>query len=191
MITPATCLSTQADRAAIVTGKYEWAMEAANGWRIVARSTGDGACGSGGVSGFPYELLFFRKGETAPFEKRSARLEFDMYASTNYRFSINSDSTDTVSAQQQAAELFKRMSDPNLTPAQREQLMRQLQEGMQATMAKVTDPNYAKQIQEERKKFGCHTIVLDARGDALKGQLRCSEAVGTQIALTGARKGMP
>lgn len=191
VITPATCLSTQADRAAVVSGKFEWTMEAANGWRIVARSTRAGAYGSGGLSGDPYELLFFRKGETAPFEKRNADLHFTAYDSTNYRFAISGQPGDAMSAQQDAAQLAQKLMDPNLTDTQRAQFMQQLQAGMAAAMARMTDPDSLQKAEEQRNQFGCHTIVLESRGDALKGQLRCAEAVGGQIGLTGARKLMP
>jgi hypothetical protein len=190
-ITAATCITAQSDRAAVVGSRYEWNMDAANGWRVVARSTSAKACGSGPASQDPYDVLFFRKGETTPFEKRSARLDFDQYSSINYRFSISGQSSDVQSSQQEAFELMKKMRDPNLTSAQREQIMARIQKmqaEMTANMARMGDPSYIKKMQEAQQKFGCQTIQLEARGEELKGDMRCSDAVGTRIALTGTRK---
>ncbi len=191
VITAATCLTAQAERAAIIGGRYEWTMDAANGWRVVARSAGAKACGGEGSARDPYEVQFFRKGETAPFEKRSAELSFSLYDSTNYRFNVEQQSGGAQSAQQKAAELMKRMTDPNLTDAQRNQIMAQIekmQQEMMADVAKMSDPNYMKQVQQARQQFGCEVIQLQAQGDTLKGELTCSESVGRRIALTGARK---
>ncbi|HOL71255.1 MAG TPA: hypothetical protein PKW45_07390 [Bryobacteraceae bacterium] len=118
VISPVTCITTQADRAAVVGGKFEWTMDAANGWRIVARSTGSGTCSSG-VAGDEYEMLFFRKGESTPFETRNASLHFTAYSSTNYRFSIGGGGAgDIMSAQQDAAQLAQKLGDPSLSSAQ-------------------------------------------------------------------------
>lgn len=191
VITAATCLTAQADRAAVVGGKYEWTMDAANGWRVVARSAGAKACGGDASARDLYEVLFFRKGETAPFEKRGAELFFSQYDSTNYRFNISQQSADTESAQQNAAELMKKMMDPSVTPAQRNQIMAQIQkiqQDMMANVAKMRDPNYLKQMQQAQQQFGCEAIQLQAQGDTLKGDMRCSGSVGTRLALTGTRK---
>jgi hypothetical protein len=193
-ITAATCITAQADRAAVVGGKYEWTMDAANGWRVVARSASARPCGGNSGGGDAYEALFFRKGETTPFEKRSANLSFDVYDSTNYRFTVSQESADSRAVQQNAQQLMMKMSDPNLTNAQREQIMAQLQkmqQEMMANMAKMTDPNYIKKLEEARQQFGCESIHLQAQGDAVKGELRCAQAVGTRIALTGVRKLIP
>ncbi len=193
-ITAATCITAQADRAAVVGGKYEWTMDAANGWRVVARSASAKACGGSSSSEDLYEVLFFRKGETAPFEKRGATLHFTLYDSTNYRFNISQQSADVQSAQQDAAEVMQKMRDPNLTPAQRQQLMARIQKmqaEMMASAAKMTDPNYIKKMQEAQQRFGCQDIQLQAQGEALKGDMRCADAVGRRIGLTGARKLVP
>jgi hypothetical protein len=193
-ITAATCVTAQADRAAIVGGKYEWTMDAVNGWRVVARSSSAKACGGSSPSQDLYEVLFFRKGETTPFEKRGATLHFTVYDSTNYRFNISQQSAGIQSAQQEAVELMKKMSDPNITPAQRQQLMARMQKmqaELMASMAHMRDPNYLKKVQEEQQQFGCQAIQLEAQGDTLKGNLNCSETAGRRIALTGTRKLVP
>jgi hypothetical protein len=187
-VTAATCITAQADRAAVIGGKYEWTMDAANGWKIVARSMSAKACGGGSSNNDPYELLFFRKGETSPFEKRGGELYFSLYDSTNYRFNISQESGDTRSAQQDAQELMKKLMDPNITPAQREQLMARMQKMQAQMLATMTDPNYIKNLQAAQKQFGCEAIQLQAQGDTLKGELRCAETVGRRVALTGARK---
>ena len=68
-ISPVSGISTRKERAAVVGGKYEWIMESANGWKIVARSAGDRPCGSTAPAEDPYEVLFYRKGEASPLEQ--------------------------------------------------------------------------------------------------------------------------
>ncbi len=193
-ITAATCITAQADRAAVVGGKYEWTMDAANGWRVVARATSSRPCGGNSNAGEEYEALFFRKGETTPFEKRGATLRFSVFDSSNYRFSISQEPAASRNAQQEMQQLMMKMSDPNLPPGQREQIMTQLQKMQQelvASVKKMTDPNYIKKLEEARQQFGCEAIQLEAQGDTLKGDMRCAQAVGTRIALTGVRKLIP
>jgi hypothetical protein len=84
--------------------------------------------------------------------------------------------------------LMKRMMDPNLTDAQRDQVIKrveQVQQQMQANMQKMTDPSFARQQEAKRKQFGGRSIDLAVQGGAAKGNLRCGEAVGTNIAVTG------
>ena len=73
-ISPVSGITTRQDRVAVVGGKYEWTMESANGWKIVARSAGNRPCGGTAPADDPYEVLFYRKGEASPFEKRAATL---------------------------------------------------------------------------------------------------------------------
>lgn len=189
--TPVTCLTARAERAVTVAGQYEWTLDAANGWRIVARNAANKSCqaSSGGEDG--YDMLFYRKGETSPFEKRKARLYHDQYSATNYRFSISeSDPVLSAGAEDMQA-LVQKMMDPKLTDAQRDQLMKRLeqaQQQMQAQAQKMTSAGYVQQQEAMRKQFGCRNIELAVAGGAAKGSLRCSVAVGTQIGVTGTVK---
>lgn len=187
-ITPATCLTARSDRAAVVGGSYEWTLDAANGWKIVARSKA-GGCSERGDA--PYDVQFFRNGEAAPFEKRAATLSHSVYDRENFRFTISSQDPQMQSRQEDAQALMKRMMDPNLSPAERDRLLRQIQqaqEQMMATAKKMTDPNYMKQLQAQQEQFGCERIRLEESAGAVKGRLNCSEKAGRQIAVTGTMK---
>ena len=183
-ITPVTGLSVRHDRAASVGGKYEWTMDAANGWRVVARSTGTGCA----EHGAPHEMQFFRKGEAAPFEKRAATLHHSVYEQENFNFDISRQDAAAQSQMDDMQTLMKKMMDPKLTSAQRDQIMKQVQKAQEQTMAaaqKMADPNYAKQLQAQRDQFGCERIFLAEQGGNLTGRLRCADKVGSQIGLTG------
>src|SRR5215467_10248684 len=67
-ITPVTGITARQLGAVAIGGRYEWNLEAANGWRIVARSPANKTCDGRSASDV-YTVEFFRKGETAAFEK--------------------------------------------------------------------------------------------------------------------------
>ncbi len=190
-ISPVSGITTRHDRAAVVGGKYEWTMEAANGWKIVARSAGGQPCGGPGSADDPYQVLFYRKGEANPFETRAATLYSSIWEKTNHRFRISQEDPKIAGAAEDMRSLVQKMSDPKITAAQRDQLMRQIQKAQAGVMAeakKMADPSYRKQLEASGQQFGCEMIELAAAGGALTGRMRCAQAVGTQIALTGAMR---
>lgn len=192
VISPVSGITARQERAAVVGGRYEWTMESANGWKIVARSAGAGPCGGGRASAQDhYEVLFYRKGEAAPFEKRSATLHHSLWEKTSHRFRINEQDAASAAAGEDVQALAQKMADPSLTLEQREQLMKRLQAvqvKMMAEVKKMQDPAYAKQLEARKQQFGCQDIELATAGGALTGRMRCSQAVGREIAVTGVMK---
>src|SRR5581483_941514 len=71
-ISPVTGITARSLGAAVISGRFEWNMESANGWKVVARSPANQAC-TGKSAADAYMVEFFRKGETAAFEKREAK----------------------------------------------------------------------------------------------------------------------
>ncbi len=169
--------------ALIVDAKTEWTMDTSNGWRITARPAGE--VKEGIEPEFPYELSFFRKGETTAFAKRSATLHYDMWSSVEpYTFAIEEE---TPAATLDMESLVKRMQDPKLTDAQRDQLMKDMQK-VTANMQKMADPANIAKMEQDRQSFGCQNIYagVDAAG-SVKGRLRCSDKLG-KLTLTGTFK---
>lgn len=188
-ISPGTCVSARKDNAVVIRAKLEWAMEVANGWKLVARPVATKACGESFGSGDPYEMLFYRKGEANPFEKLRADLFFSMYESTNYRFTISQQDPVMQGGAEDAQALMQKMMDPKLTDAQREQVIKQVRDAqvqMQANMKKMLDPSYAKGVEAKRQEFGCERIELKLDGSAFHGNMRCSQKVGMRLDVTGA-----
>ncbi len=188
-ISPLTCITARRERAAVIGGTYEWAMDAANGWKITGRPTAGKSCDAGSSDGMPYEVQFFRAGESTPFEKRPATLYFSQYESTNYRFRIPDQVAPDGMEEFQA--IGTKMADPKLSDADRQKLMNQymqMQQKMAAVIQKMTDPAYQKQLQQKKLDFGCEVIELKEAGGNLTGTMRCSQKVGTRIALTGTMK---
>ena len=88
-------------------------------------------------------------------------------------------------------ELSKQLSDPKLTPVQRELLMKsleRLQTLMQIEMARLNDPANIAKAQQKALEFGCERISVGIQGGNLNGEMRCAEKAGTKIALTGSVK---
>jgi len=185
-LTPGSCTQMQQSNAVVVGGRYEWTMTSANGWKIIARAQGQ-PCER--RSGDPaYEVSFYRNGESNPFEKRSATLYYSMYEKTNYSFNISREDPSAKAGADAYTALMQRFTDPKLTEAQRDALMKQLQQmatQMQADMQKQMDPAYQKQLQEKQLQFGCEGIALDVAGSNYTGSMRCAQKVGTNIAVTG------
>jgi hypothetical protein len=187
-ITPATCLSVRSPDAIVIGGRYEWTMNAANGWKIVARSPAGQPCEGKASAGIPYELSFYRNGESAPFEKRQAKLTYSMWDSQNYQFSISQEDPGLNAGMQDFQTMMQKMADPNLSDAQRDALMKrleQMQTQMQANMQRMTDPAYQKAQEAKRLEFGCERIGLQVQGNSFTGEMRCAEKAGARIALTG------
>jgi len=194
-ISPVTCITSRDERAIRIGGAFEFDMEAANGWKVVAQSASAKGCQEKGANDDLYNVLFYRNGEAQPFEKRTARLSFSPYDSSNFRFNIDEPSLPGLSGVQEMQELGMKLQDPSLSAAQRQQLMTQLmnmQQQMQANMAQLMNVENAKKLDQERQQarleFGCASIALNESNGSVKGELRCSEKVGRQIALTGTVK---
>lgn len=178
--------------AVVVTGKYEWNLKAANGWRIRAFLVEDTRCkGQGGT--MKYTVEFYRGAETKPFETRSATLRFDQYdTSTPYHFDIEEEAFGG-NAQKEMEEIARKFQSGNLSDAEMTKLMarmEQLQQEMQAQYTKMAAPEYARQLEEKKLQFGCEDMYLKVTGTQVDGYLRCSEKVGREIKLTGTIKFM-
>lgn len=185
VLTPVTAITARQDDAAVVGGRYEWTMNAANGWRVVAQSAAGDPCGA--AAGQPYNVQFYRKGETTAFEKRTATLNHSIYEQTGYSFSLSQQASGAIDPQDITA-LSKQLMDPKTTEAQRDALMKKLekmQDTMMAEMTKMSDPANIAKAQQKALEFGCERISVGIQGGNLNGDMRCSEKVGTRIALTG------
>ncbi len=192
VVTPVTGLTARQDNAVLVAGRYEWTMNAANGWRVVARSPAGNSCDA--TAGRPYDVQFYRNGEPAPFEKRTATLYYSIYEQTGYSFSLSQEDPNAFGMQDMTT-LMQKLGDPKLPAAQREALMKDLQKmqttmqaTMQANLAKMSDPANIARAQQKLLDFGCERISVGMQGGSLNGEMRCSEKVGKKIALTGTVK---
>ncbi|MEN6535893.1 MAG: hypothetical protein ABFD89_19680 [Bryobacteraceae bacterium] len=193
VLTPVTAISAQHFEAVSVGGRYEWVIDTANGWRVVARSTDAQPCAAHSSEGSRYEIQFYRAGQSTPFEKMSAKLAYSMWEQHNYRFTISQDDSATQSSMQEMSGLMKKISDPNLSDTERDRLMakiQKMQEQAMAVMTKAADPAYIKQQQAKREQFGCESIELQvpAGGSGFSGRMRCAPKVGTDLKLTGSMK---
>ena len=187
-ITPVTGITARSTRGAFIGGRFEWILQAANGWKIVGRSPANKAC-PGEPGADVYSVEFFRAGEAAPFEKRQAKQDYSMYEGVS-RFRMTEPSPMEGQATDFQA-LMTKMSDPKLPSAEREKIMQQLQKAqqeMQANMKKFTDPAYVKGLEEQKKKFGCESIEVRSEGGKLTGEMRCAPAVGVRVAVNGSLK---
>jgi hypothetical protein len=191
VMSPVTGQLVRQDNAVKVGGLHVWTMETANGWKVVARSQQTSPCPARPSSEDPYEISYFRKGETAPFEKLTGTLHFSLWDSRAYTFTMTASSAAPAGMESYQA-LMQKMADPNLTDAQRQQLIQKLQEAgqqMQAAMAKMGDAAYMKQQAQEQERrqqeFGCDRIELAVEGGKVTGEMRCSEKVGRRLGVTG------
>lgn len=189
-ISPVSGISATATPGVAVGARTEWVMEAANGWRVVARSPAVRPCGGTNYQD-PYEVEFFRKGDTAPFEKRTATGSYADYNSTE-SFSISQMEASAVNNQQRIAHLVKKMSDPKLSDAERQKIITELQQAQQAMIAampKISSMDDAmkasREAEAKRRAFGCERIEVTLQGANLTGSMRCGETVGRNIAVTG------
>ncbi len=187
-ISPVSGISSFSSPGVSVGGKMEWIMEAGNGWKVVARSPADRKCAQGDHQD-PYQVQFFRKGETAPFQTRSAKGSF---TASNATESFTIEGEDPLGGQTQNLQtLMAKMGDPKLSNAEREKLMAELEKMQTSMMASVQNATkLAADAEAKRKTFGCERIEVKLEGANLTGTMRCSESVGTRIQLTGTVKNL-
>ncbi|MCX6626403.1 MAG: hypothetical protein NTW28_02060 [Candidatus Solibacter sp.] len=188
VVTPVTAITARQDTAAVVAGRYEWTMNAANGWRVVAQSPPGDSCAAGAQQ--TYNVQFFRNGETTPFEKRTATLYHSIYEQTAYSFSMSQQDNSALAMGEFTA-LMQKLSDPKLTDAQRDALMKnmeKMQAAMTAEMTKMADPANIAKAQQKALDFGCERISIGIQSGNLNGDMRCAAKVGNKIALTGTVK---
>jgi hypothetical protein len=184
VISPVSGIMTRRDPGIRIGGRYEWALQSQNGWKVVAAPQQAEACGD------HYLIQFFKGGEPQPFQKRTGSLHYSLHDGT-YRFSFSGGDSAAVDAQAELAALQKKMMDPKLPGAERDKLMarmNQMVESMTKDMAKMADPGYIKQLEAEKQKFGCEWIELKGQSGALQGNMRCSDQVGTRLGITGSYK---
>lgn len=176
-----------------VGGKYEWDLKADNGWRVKARNGADTRCGSDndGNPNVTYTLEFFKGAETTPFAKREATLHYSQYDS-RYSFSISDQDEEAMNFEAELKNIYTKMSDPNISDAERDKLMAKMQTLSQKMMEGAGDmaamQKKAAEQEAKKKEFGCRSIsmTLDASG-AISGDLQCGQNVGRQK-LTGMMK---
>jgi hypothetical protein len=186
---PVTNIMAYHDGAAAIGGIFEWNMDAANSWKVVARPQAGNACSleSGGQ---PYDMSFFKTGETNPFEKRNATLYYNAFDREGYAFTISQEDPNQGGMAGYMA-MMKKIGDPSLTPAQREAAMKdieKMQGQLTAAMEKMSSPAGIAEAQQKAAEFGCERISLEMQTGALKGTMRCADKVGRQIAVTGSMK---
>jgi hypothetical protein len=184
---PVCCKSAESSEAINVTGNFEWELKAANGWTVKAHAI---VAGPGGfqMSELPYSLEFFRGAETAPFAKRRATLSPARSDPPSYYFSISNQDESAPNVQQEIANITQRMTNPNLSDAEREKLAKKMEEIMTKMTQNVNDPAYLKKLEEQQQEFGCTAINLELENGAMTGNLTCSEKIGRSIGLTGTMK---
>ncbi len=192
MIQPVTGRKAVAVDAVKVGARYEWTMNAANGWKVVARSQAATNPCAADETAIRYDVSFFRAGETTPCEKATARLVFLPVNTRNYRFDLSAAPAASTGPMEAYQAMMQKLTDPKLSATERQQLMAKLQElskEMTAMMTKQADPVYAKQQAEAQQRreqeFGCRAIELTAESGKLTGEMNCSQKVGRQLAITG------
>lgn len=190
MINPVTAQTARIANAVKVGGRYEWTMDAANGWKVVARSQATDRCAADATAS-QYDVSFFRPGERVAFEKITGRLGFLPANQRNYRFDLSA--AESAPAGMEAFQaLMQKMADPKLSAAEREKIMAKLEQAqkeMTAALTKLADPAYVKQQAQEQQRreqeFGCRALEITAEGGKLTGEMYCSENVGRRVALAG------
>lgn len=192
---PVSCASAHAQKAAVVSGKWEWDLQSSNGWRIKARPGVDTRCNSRGQGALQYTVEFYRGAETTPFQKRPGELFFSPWDQHPYQLRVEEEKPGgDFQAQMQA--ISQKLMNPNTSMAEREKAMAEMQELQKKVMAKMSDmaavQNEQKQFEQKKKEFGCEVLELQiGAGSQVQGLMRCGELVGRRIQVNGTVKVLP
>lgn len=186
---PVSCASAQGQKAVVVTGKWEWDLQSSNGWRIKARPGADTRCTPGRQGSLEYTVQFFRGNETAPFQELKAELYYASYDQHPYQLRMEEERPG-ADFQAQAQALSQKLMNPNLSMAEREKAMAELEEFQKKMMAKMSDTaalqREQQQFEQKKKEFGCTVLELQmGTGLQVQGIMRCGELVGRRIEVKG------
>ncbi len=195
VFSPVSAISARGEKAAVVTGKFEWDLQSANGWRIKAHPGLDTRCKPREQGSLKYTVEFFRGAETVPFQKREGELYFTPYDQNSYQLRLEEEQIGgDYQAQIQA--LTQKLTKPGISDAERDKVMAQLQTLSQKMLEKMSDLNAvqkeAQQAEQKKKEFGCQTLELRIEGGSqVQGEMHCGELVGRGIKLNGTVKVTP
>jgi hypothetical protein len=187
--TPVSCASAHGQKAAVVTGKFDFDLQSANGWRIKARPDVDTRCKPREQGSIKYTVEFFKGTETAAFQKREGELFFSPYDQNPYQLRMQEERFgEDVQAQIQA--LTEKMTKPGISDAEREKLMEQIEALSEKMIAQMSDraamQKLAAQAEQRRKEFGCEMLKLQVEaGSQVRGEMNCGQLVGRGVKLTG------
>jgi len=196
VFSPVSGACAQGQKAAVVTGKFEWELQSANGWRIKARPGIDTRLKPRGQgTTIEYAVEFFKGAETVPFQKRQGELYFSPWDDNPFHFRLEEEAIGgDMQAQLQA--LTQKLMNPSLSDAEREKLMAQMQEMSQKMVAKMSDmaamQKEAQQAEQRKKEFGCENLELRlGTAGQVQGEMSCGQLVGRGIKLSGTVKVVP
>jgi ribosomal protein S8 len=96
-----------------------------------------------------------------------------------------------MNVQQQLEALTKQLQNPSLSDADRDKLMKKMQDLMTQMTKTMQDPGYIKKLQEQEQEFGCNGIHLNLQNGALTGNMNCSQKAGGSIKITGTMTQLP
>jgi hypothetical protein len=188
-LTPAPCCKgAYLSHALTITANYAWDMQGSNGWKVKALPLpSDPSAGQEML----YALEFYRGSETAPFAKRRATFYPAEGDSSSFSFSISGQDESSMNVQQQLEALTKQLQNPSLSDADRDKLMKKMQDLMTQMTATMQDPGYMKKLQAEAQEFGCSGIHLNLQNGALSGNMNCGQKAGGSIKMTGTMRQLP
>lgn len=179
-----------------IGGKYEWDFTAENGWRILLRMLDENITSDAGRPPEPvYRVEFYRGSEPKPFE--TLEVNFGLEASPwedSYAGSLREPKAVQGSAEAEVQKLIEKMTKGQLSPKEMEQVSQRLAElsekmmqEQQATIAKITSPDYAKELERKQQEFGCYYLNARLTPAGVEGDVTCGEKVGT-VKLKGTMK---
>jgi FKBP-type peptidyl-prolyl cis-trans isomerase len=188
-LTPAPCCkSAYLSGALTIAANYAWEMHGSNGWKVKAMPLPSDPARSQEML---YTLEFYRGSESAPFTKRRATFYPAEGDSNSFSFSISGQDESSMNVQQQLEALTKQLQNPSLSDADRDKLMKKMQDLMTQMTKTMQDPGYIKKLQEQEQEFGCNGIHLNLQNGALTGNMNCSQKAGGSIKITGTMTQLP
>lgn len=173
-----------------IGGKYQWDFTAENGWRILLRMLDERFSPDADRLPDPlYRAEFYRGSEPKPFETLQVALSLDKSPwEESYSGSLREPEAGQSSAQAEMQKLMEKIAAGKLSQEEMEKLSQRLQElseqtmrELQATMTKMSSPDYAKEVERKEKEFGCHYINARLTATGAEGNLTCGEKVATVL----------
>ena len=208
---PVRCLTTSA-LAIRIDGKFEWDLNADNGWRIKLESIPDPSAQPDRTASL-YRGEFYRPGEAKPFQVRNV----DLGCREDECHGVVGEGTEDAALKQKATQAYMNRSGPDqqqsqtrvkqlqdemaqltakmkdyakLSPSEQKTLMARMQEisnEMKDAMTPKAVAEAQQQIEKNQQEFGCAGMSLMLRNGALTGTVACGQNVGKQgrLSLTG------
>jgi len=157
-----------------VDAVYRFDLKSANGYTVKVTPMAKSFTVDDKMASLAYRAEFYKPGETTPFQTREGSMRYPSGEDTRTRLDIELPEPDGL-AQKELDDVTRKLDDPKLTSAQRNDLMVQMVTLQQKMMQEMMQADAAA-AQKKIDDFGCRMVqVYPGPGGVVEGGIACGK----------------